>query len=330
MAKQTSSPKSSVHYTKTEDGWTIALHHHPGKKFKYPVILVHGLASNYRNMDFPIKDLSLAHYLSKAGFDCWIVDLRGSGLSKKGPFTAFRWYFDDYVFYDLPAAVDAILKETGAKKIHWIGHSLGGLLSFPFAQFYKKSQVLRSLTTIASPMTTTSRPGYFQVTHRFDRILKLFPKLPYRTLSRVAVRFVDLLLGLEGNALFSRDNMTREILVEIMRHAVESVPSSLILQIHDWLNHNYFASRDKKIDYTESLSSMTMPILMMAGSVDSFTPLADIRLAFRRIPSEKKTLMVFGKSRGHEHDYGHIDLVLGKNAPKEVFPQILNWLKEHD
>ncbi len=329
MAKQPSL-KTEVHYAKTEDGWKIAIHHHPGKKSRHPVLLVHGLASNYRNMDFPIKDLSLAHYLSNAGFDCWIVDLRGSGLSKKGPLTAFRWYFDDYVFYDLPAAVDAILKETGAKKIHWIGHSLGGLLSFPFAQFYKKKQVLRSLVTIASPVTTASRPGYFQVTHRFDRIIKLFPKLPYRTLSRVAVRFVDLLLGLEGNALFSRDNMTREILIEIMRHAVESVPSSLILQIHDWLNHNYFASRDRKIDYTQSITSMTMPILMIAGSIDSFTPLADIRLAFRRTPSEKKTLMVFGKARGHEHEYGHIDLVLGKNAPKEVFPQILDWLKEHD
>jgi pimeloyl-ACP methyl ester carboxylesterase len=281
-------------------------------------------------MDFPIEDLSLANYLCKNGFDCWIVDLRGSGLSKKGPFASFRWYFDDYVFQDLPAGVDALLEITGAKKLHWIGHSLGGLLAFPFAQFYRRKEVLQSLVTIASPVTTTSRPGYFKVTHRFDRIIKLFPRLPYKTLSKVAVRFVDLLLGLEDNALFSRDNMTREILVTIMEHAVESVPSSLILQIHDWLKHNYFGSKDRKVDFTGSLQELSMPILMIAGSVDSFTPLADIRLAFRRLPSAKKTLMVFGKSRGHEHDYGHIDLVLGKNAPKEVFPHILNWLEEHD
>jgi len=294
------------------------------------VLLVHGLASNYRNMDFPIQDLSLAKYLSHKGFDTWIVDLRGSGLSKKSAFKAYKWYFDDFVFHDLPSAVDTMLVLTGAKKFHWVGHSLGGLLAFPFSHYYHRKNVFQSLTTIASPMTTTSRPGYFKMTHRFDRIIKLFPRLPYKTISKIATRFVDLLLGLEDNALFSRDNMTREILVAIMQHAVESVPTSLILQIHDWLNHNYFASKDKKIDFMHSLEALTMPILMIAGSVDSFTPLADIRLAFRRLPSTKKTLMVFGKSRGHEHDYGHIDLLLGKNAPKEVYPHILNWLEEHD
>jgi len=322
--------KPEVHYARTQDGWKIALHHHPGKESRHPVLLVHGLASNYRNMDFPIKDLSLAHYLSKAGFDCWIVDLRGSGLSKKGTFTPYKWYFDDFLFQDLPAAVDTMLLLTGAKKFHWIGHSLGGLLAFPFSNFYRNKKVIRSLVTIASPVTTTSRPGYFKITHRFDRIIKLFPRLPYKTLSKMAARFVDLLMGLEDNALFAKDNMTREILLAIMEHAVESVPTSLILQIHDWLNHNYFGSKDRKLDYMKSLSEVTMPVLMMAGSVDTFTPLADIRLAFRRLPSTKKTLMVFGKSRGHQNDYGHIDLVLGKNAPKEVYPHILSWLKEHD
>jgi pimeloyl-ACP methyl ester carboxylesterase len=324
------SQKPEVHYARTQDGWKIALHHHPGKKTRHPILLVHGLASNYRDMDFPIQDLSLAKFLSGHGYDCWIVDLRGSGLSKKGTFTPYKGYFEDFVFQDLPAAVDTVLELTGAKKFHWIGHSLGGLLAFPFSNFYRQTKVIRSLITIASPVTTASRPGYFKITHRFDRIIKLFPRLPYKTLSKMATRFVDLVMGLEDNALFSRDNMTREILVTIMQHAVESVPTSLILQIHDWLNHNYFGSKDRKHDFTKSISEVTMPILMMAGSVDSFTPLADIRLAFRRIPSAKKTLMVFGKSRGHQNDYGHIDLVLGKNAPKEVFPHIVNWIKEHD
>lgn len=328
MSKHSNKPE--VHYARTQDGWKIALHHHPGKRSRHPVLLVHGLASNYRNMDFPIKDLSLAHHLSKKGFDCWIVDLRGSGLSKKGTFQPYKWYFDDFVFQDLPAAVDTLTTLTGAKKFHWVGHSLGGLLAFPFAHNYHRRNVFQSLITVATPVTTASRPGYFKITHRFDRIIKLFPRLPYKTLSKMATRFVDLVLGLEDNALFSRENMTREILITIMEHAVESVPTSLILQIHDWLNHQYFASKDKKIDFMKSLEELSMPILMIAGSVDSFTPLADIRLAFRRLRSAKKTLMVFGKSRGHEHDYGHIDLLLGKNAPKEVYPEIVRWLEEHD
>src|SRR5688572_3629564 len=129
------SPKPIVDYVTTQDGWKIALHRHHGTKRRFPVLLVHGLASNYRNMDFPIKDLSLARFLSQHGFDTWIVDLRGSGLSKK-KFLRYRWYFDDFVFQDLPAAVEQIMKVTKAPRLHWIGHSMGGLLAYPFAQCF--------------------------------------------------------------------------------------------------------------------------------------------------------------------------------------------------
>src|SRR4029078_4854756 len=100
--------------------------------------------------------------------------------------------------------------------------------------------------------------------------------------------------------VWAKDNMTSEILTNIMEHAVESVPSSLILQIHDWLRNNHFVSRDGKINFTDKMHQITAPILMIAGSADSFTTLADIRLAFRRMPNVKrKELLVFGKSKGH-------------------------------
>jgi len=324
------STKPVVHYCQTVDGWRIALHRHQGKGRKYPVLLVHGLASNFTNMDFPIKDLSLARFLSRNGFDAWIVDLRGSGLSKKAMFKRYKWYFDDYLLKDIPSAVEKILSETGAKQFHWVGHSLGGLLAFPYLKTQSPRDILKSLITIASPVTTAHRPGYFKHTARFDSLLKIVPRLPYKTLSKFANIFVDSILGLKDQVLFSRENMTREILTTIFKHAVESVPSSLILQIHDWLRNNYFASRDRKINYMDSLEQVTTPILMIAGSIDTFTPLADIRLAFRKFRKAKKSLLVFGKTRGHKSDYGHVDLLLGKNAPKEVYPQILNWLNEHD
>lgn len=324
------SPKPRVEYVTTQDGWKIALHRHRGTKRRFPVLLVHGLASNYRNMDFPVKDLSVARYLAKQGYDCWIVDLRGSGLSKKNFFRAYKWYFDDFVFQDLPAAVEKVLEVTGAPKLHWIGHSLGGLLAYPFAQCFPRKNILKSLTTIAAPVTTASRPGYFKHTYRIDSLLRFIPVVPYRTLSKVAKIFANYVLGRDDHYLFAKENMTREIFTQILTHAVESVPSSLILQIHSWLRHNHFVSKDGKINFMGNLEEITCPILMIAGSVDSFTTMADIRLAFRKIPNAKKELLIFGKDRGHQTEYGHVDLILGKNAPKEVYPHILRWLEEHD
>jgi polyhydroxyalkanoate synthase len=179
-------------------------------------------------------------------------------------------------------------------------------------------------------MTTHSRPGYFKHLYKWDAFLRFLPWVPYKSLSKVASYFLETLLAMDDHVLYSKDNMTPEILKTMLHHAVESVPSSLILQIHDWFRHNYFSSRDRNINFMENLDQLMMPILMIVGSIDTFTPAADIRLAFRKLPNAEKTLMVFGKNRGHENEYGHIDLLLGKNAPKEVYPNILDWLKKHD
>jgi len=37
-------------------------------------------------------------------------------------------------------------------------------------------------------------------------------------------------------------------------------------------------------------------------------------------------MLPFGKAYGHADHYGHVDMLMGKNAEKEVFPEILKWL----
>jgi hypothetical protein len=39
---------------------------------------------------------------------------------------------------------------------------------------------------------------------------------------------------------------------------------------------------------------------------------------------------VFGPEHGHADHYGHFDLLVGRNAVREVFPHIDRWLDEHD
>jgi hypothetical protein len=37
-------------------------------------------------------------------------------------------------------------------------------------------------------------------------------------------------------------------------------------------------------------------------------------------------MIAFGKEYGNETDYGHVEILMGKNAEKEVYPEILKWL----
>jgi hypothetical protein len=48
-------------------------------------------------------------------------------------------------------------------------------------------------------------------------------------------------------------------------------------------------------------------------------------------PIEKThRLVVFGQETGQQEHYEHFDLLLGKRATAEVFPEITHWLLQHD
>lgn len=66
-----------------------------------PVILLHGSFSNRRFWYSP-KGIGLGAYLARAGFDVWIPEMRGHGLSARNE--AYRHNrVADYARYDLPA-----------------------------------------------------------------------------------------------------------------------------------------------------------------------------------------------------------------------------------
>jgi hypothetical protein len=39
--------------------------------------------------------------------------------------------------------------------------------------------------------------------------------------------------------------------------------------------------------------------------------------------------VIASRGREFEANYGHLDLVLGRGAPKEIFPLVVSWLSDH-
>jgi len=48
-----------------------------------------------------------------------------------------------------------------------------------------------------------------------------------------------------------------------------------------------------------------------------------------RLGSTDKTYWVAGHASGLGHEYSHVDLVLGRHAPDEVYPVVDAWLDDH-
>ncbi|WP_250657942.1 alpha/beta fold hydrolase [Alkalimarinus coralli] len=88
-----------------------------------PVILLHGAFSNRRHWLSP-DGAGVAAYLVEAGFDVWIPEMRGHGLSPVNEDYSGN-SLDKVVEYDLPAIHKFIIEQTG-KNISYIAEGMGG------------------------------------------------------------------------------------------------------------------------------------------------------------------------------------------------------------
>ena len=55
------------------------------------------------------------------------------------------WTVDDLVRYDVPAILDYVEHETGHHRVNWVGHSLGGMLVFPYLELAPQTRADRQL-----------------------------------------------------------------------------------------------------------------------------------------------------------------------------------------
>ncbi len=323
-----------VHFAWTDDQWRLALHRYLPREPRYaePVLLVPGLAINRHNYDMG-ESRSLARDLRHRGFDVWVLELRGSGLSSQPAlFSRFRSQFDfeDHLHRDIPAALATIRMVTQAEELFWVGNSMGGLLGYAWlsqqAAVPKQKISIRGLVTISSPVLL-SAARQVKWTHHLVR-----PMFAGRVLFfRAFARFFAPLMGFGPRSL-SRivvlaDGMEGAVMRRCLVNAVDNVSGRLMRQFFSWIHTDGFTSRDRSVHYLERLSQISTPSLIVAADADQIAPPDTVAPAYERIRAEDKQLRIFGIDRGDEHDFGHGDMLLGRHSRPLVYPEIMDWLE---
>jgi pimeloyl-ACP methyl ester carboxylesterase len=324
---------SRLYRIRTRDGWKIALHNYsqdPPDRAVDTVVLCHGLGSNRYNLDGP-GNLSLARFLHAHGWDVWLLELRGAGRSSKPrPWNKlhYNWNVDDYIFHDVPAALRFIRDHAGRAKVHWVGHSMGGMLAYAFLITHG-NQWARSVVTLASPSMKSVRSPLLDKIVPLRGLLKIFRRIPEGSAARILSPILARLAPRLGRLVINPDNMDRASISKLLRLAVDDIPTSLILQLASWYEESAMGKHYGFISYSEGLKQISAPLYVIAGAADQLTPPRDMAAAYQAVGSQDKQYDVFGRSTGCLHDYGHVDLVLGKYAHREIFPRILDWLNAH-
>jgi esterase/lipase len=67
------------------------------------------------------------------------------------------------------------------------------------------------------------------------------------------------------------------------------------------------------------MPSITVPYLGIGGLQDELVPVEQAELIYKNIGSSDKNSKMF-------ENYGHVDLLIGKNDSTEIFLKIAEWL----
>jgi polyhydroxyalkanoate synthase len=273
-----------------------------------PVLLVHGFGQNRYAWHLPSR--SLANHLARAGFDVFNLDLRGHGRSRQMGARMSRGV-SDYIDEDLPLAVEEIQRHAGKVPVFLVGHSLGGLVSYAAAP--KLNGAIAGVASLGSPYHFTRGSwtlGALGVLFRAMAIARVKPVnvplfmtpwgLVMRHTRRVAEsRFYPIpLRGWHAGAL------EPEIFEEHLRLAFDRGSIVELVSMFSWAADRKFGGSES--DFVERFEKMDIPLLVVAGANDDLAPPASVRPAYAPL--------------------GHIDLLVGRDAPKLTWEVVTRWL----
>lgn len=290
-----------------------------------PVILCHGLAMN-RHAFALDPQRSLAAHLASLGRDVWVLELRGAHPETRGAATRFST-FDTYVEVDLPTALTEVCKRTGAKEVDWIGFSMGGMLAYAYLGACQGDRV-RRLVTIGSPVKFAAHPHARGLLPPRP-LLAVAGRLRYTPFRALALLVAPLMLRRAPYRLTRAVrpwNYSNSSLRAAMANSFGDVPTGVTMQFIRWINEGSFDSNDGRRDYDEGLRDIRVPMRVIVGSRDRLAPPPVARYAFDHSGSPEKDFFEIGRATGAGREYDHLDLVLGNDAPDEVFPLVVDWL----
>lgn len=302
---------------KTRSAPALAVEHSalPAGPTRAPVVLVHGFAQN--RYTWRVSQRSLSGHLAAHGFDVWNLELRGHGNSRAygaGNARAFAEYVDDLVR----------VTEAIGRPPFVIGHSLGGGVGVGASTRVPLAGLVHLAGLFAFATTNPFLRALAALTRRVSPVLRN-PKI--RVSTQWSGRLVSRLYGFTdatGYAFpvsgWAPGSVERDLLDERLRLGFDWTSLEVWREMADW-------ALGAPFPYAEAFAGVDVPLLVLAGDADTLLTPADARRCYEASGAKDKSFVLF-EPFDHKVHWGHLDLVLGKHAPDEVWPVITRWMQD--
>ncbi|MEZ5343596.1 MAG: GMC oxidoreductase [Acidimicrobiales bacterium] len=306
---------------------------------KGPVLLAAGFSMRANSFAQPTTDTTMAEALVEAGYDVWLFDYRASIAL---PSSTKEFTIDDIAMRDWPAAVAEVKRRTGATSVQAVGHCVGSVTIL--------MAVLAGLdgirSAVCSQFAVHPRTSLLNRAKNALHLVDLFYYVGIRAMAPergtgFRARAIDLAAGLlpipKGeacqepvcrwlNAVFGLTHAHSQLNAET--HA--AFPTTFGTgQVTPLRQLSLITRRGKVVDHTGKNSYLPLverlglPILFIQGSENYiFKPKGMAKtlkwLRSNHDPSLFKLLYLDG--------YAHLDGIVGRDAARDVFPEIIAHL----
>jgi polyhydroxyalkanoate synthase len=298
-----------------------------------PVFMVYAFINRHYILDL-LPEVSVVRNLLNQGLDIFATDWGTPSAYDKS--LTIGHFVNRY----MDKSVDFIRKTTKSDKISLFGYCWGGDLALMYASLYPEK--VKNLITIATPGDFDLDNSLLSVWTRSmkeDYVLNAFGNLPGMLLnaafnlrrpieySHKYFHFFEQPHDLESIAEFFATETwlydSPPIIGEIYREFVEyCYKQNLLVKNKMWIEGRADDDFNNNNDVIINLKKINMPFLnIVAEKDDLVAPSSSKALNNALTESHDKNLIEF-KS-------GHVGLMIGKHAHKELWPKVGEWIKNN-
>src|SRR5581483_8581487 len=315
-----------VEHVATADGATVRLTRYAGAG--RPVVLAHGLGSSSSIFTLDTVDANLVEYLTSFDYDVWTLDWRGSSALEGA---LGEWTFDDVIANDWPAAIAHVREATGSD-VAVVGEGVGALTMLGAllngCTGVSGAVALGSALNVSIPNPRRLGRGLADElslqrdglgARAADRFLKLQPMQKEERCASPVCRRASYVYGL----LYEHDQLNRATHETL--HELLALPGrAAIAHLKTIAKERRLVAADGRDAYVPNRERLTMPLLFVHGDESEAFKLEGTQMT---VASLSETIDPELVSLEVVADYGHLDLVIGKDAAEDVFPRLRGFLQ---
>lgn len=286
---------------------------------KQNLLLMHGAFSD--------KDvcLGIACYFAELGYQCFIMEWRGHGSSSQ-PQT--NYHLEDIAFYDVKATFDYLLNQLKLDNLHCVTHSGGGIcLTLFLTRYPELNDKISSICMVACQVFggVTTPLGYAKL---------LLLKAVTRQLGYVEGKRLKLGTMNESYYLLSQWmdwNLNKNFSSYVPTPIRTQLLKQTGLRLSSWRlsKKSETITTPQPIDYRSLMPSITIPIYSICAAGDWVAPPQGTLKYLQAFKNSKNKWREFSIANGNLEDYNHGRIFLSRNAAKEVWPTVLDWIERH-